>query len=74
MIVTCWPSLNLLVADTTQGLAFVAPVIVAASVVEYSCLIPVAPEVLPVIVAPFEYAWAVLIFKCVNKSISKRYW
>ena len=72
VIVTCWPSLNLFEDVITQGLAFVAAVIVALSVVDTDCTVAVAPEVPPVTVSPVVNACAVLIFKWVNKTISKR--
>ena len=72
VIVTCWPSLNLFADVITIGSACVAPVIVALSVVDTDWTVAVAPEVLPVTVSPVVNACAVLMFKCVNKTISKR--
>ena len=47
--------------------------IVAVSVDDVFSNIPVAPEVLPVIVAPVVYDWAVKIFKWVYITISNKY-
>ena len=55
-------------------ISFVAPVIEIVSdvVVERLCTTPVAPEVLPVTTSPVVNDCAVLMFKCVYKTISKR--
>ena len=73
MIVICCPSFNEWpVTVITAGLAFVAAEIVSDVAVERLCTTPVAPEVLPVTTSPVVNAWAVLMFKCVYKTISKR--